>query len=165
MKSIFPDLLLIRNLREERAERDLGEAQARLHTAEQAVERAASLLERFTRTMPAVIEAEYARIEEEARHKKGIALYKIQNFRAFEAHMHTQREELRVALVEKQKTLKQANDALQQAHEALSMAMRARMKIEQLLQQERAKKIIEQERSEEKLLEEFTPRSIFAQLQ
>ena len=165
MKNIFSDLLRIRSLREERVERALGEAQARLVIAEQAVEQATSLLEQFTREMPKKIDAEYARVEEEARHQKGIALYKIQNFRSFEVHMHAHREELRVALVERQKALKQANDALQQAHEALRQAMRARMKIEKLQQQERTKNIKEQERFEEKQLEEFKPRSIFAQLQ
>ncbi len=164
-KSVFVDLLRIRSLREERAERALGEAQARLQTAEQAVLQATALLERFTREMPEKINAEYARLEEEARRKEGIELYRVQNFRAFEAHMHARREELNVALVEKQKALKQANEMLQEAHAALRQAMRARMKIEQLLQQEHAQKLKEQEHSEEKLLEEFKPQSIFAQLQ
>ena len=165
MKSVFSELSRIRILREERSERCLGEAQAKLRLAEQVVEQAAALLERFTRALPEKINAEYARIEEEARREKGIALHKIQSFRSFEAHMHARREELRVALVEKQKDMKQANDALQEAHEALRQAMRARLKIEQLQQQERTQKIKEQERFEEKQLEEFKPQSIFAQLQ
>ncbi len=165
MTDIFTDLLRIRSLREERAERSVGEAQAALQIAEQALEQAAALLERFTREMPAKIDAEYARIEEEARRKKGIELHKIQNFRSFEAHMHARREELRLEMVEKQKNLKQANDALKEAREALVQARRARMKIEQLQLQERAQKLKQQERSEEKTLEEFKPQSIFAQLQ
>ena len=165
MTGVFADLLRIRSLREEKAERALILAKARVQVAEKAVEQAANLLEQFTREMPKRIDEEYARLEEDARRKKGIALYKIQNFRSFEAHMHTRREEMNLALVAKQKTLKQANNAQQEAHGALMQAMRARMKIEQLQIQERAQNIKEQERNEEKQLEEFKPQSIFAQLQ
>ncbi len=165
MASIFADLLRIRALREERAERAWSDAKSALETAEQALEQASALLEQFTQRMPAAIEAEYAELEEKARRNKGIGLCHLQNFRAFETHMHARREGLRVVLVEKQNNLKQANDALQLAYEALKKAQRARLKIEQLQQQERARIVKEQERSEEKLLEEFQPRSIFAQLQ
>lgn len=194
MTSVFDELLRIRNLREDKARRTLSEASARATSCEQALAQVSQELTRFIASMPGLIDAEYQKLEEEAmrpnsnpnsNHKSnaessganssgvaisgvaisGVALHRVQSFRTFELDLYAQRDALRVAKQERQQALKLAQEELISARTAYGQAQRGRMKIEELQSEERKRVLREEERSEEKQLEEFKPHSIFAHLQ
>ena len=178
MRSVFSELYRIRNLREEKSKRTLSEALARVSSCEQALAQTSSELRSFIATMPERIDAEYRQLEAEATRPKdntsnnaignrtrGVALHRVQSFRAFELDLYVQRDALRVAQQERQQALKLAEETLASARVAYSQAQRGRLKIEELQLAERKRALREEERMEEKQLEEFKPRSIFAQLQ
>ncbi len=164
MAVIYDEILRIRNLREDKAKLLLADARARVSLAEQALTQARLLLESFIEEMPAKIDGEYAKLEELAENGDGVALHTVQSFRAYELDMYAQRDGLRLSMVERQKGLKEAQDSLTAALSGLHAAERARMKIEELQAHEEKLMRREQERAEERSLEEFKPRSIFAQL-
>ena len=178
MRSVFSELYRIRNLREEKSKRTLSEALARVSSCEQALAQTSSELRSFIATMPERIEAEYRQLELEATRPKGnasnnisnavvtgVPLHRVQSFRAFELDLYIQRDALRVAQLERQQALKLAHETLASSRVAYSHAQRGRLKIEELQSAERKRAVREEERMEEKQLEEFKPRSIFAQLQ
>ena len=185
MTSVFDELLRIRNLREDKARRTLSEASARATSCEQALAQVSKELTRFIALMPGLIDAEYQKLEEEAMRPNsnaksnaessganssgvaisGVALHRVQSFRTFELDLYAQRDALRVSKQERQQALKLAQEELISARAAYGQAQRGRMKIEELQSEEHKRVLREEERLEEKQLEEFKPHSIFAHLQ
>ncbi len=192
MASIFDELFRIRKLREDKRRRALAEAVARASSCEQALAQVSNELRRFVAEMSGRIDAEYQKLEAESMRipapatatstpisapslreatagsggvAQGVALHRVQSFRAFELDIYAQRDALQVAQAERQQALKVAQEEQASARTELARAQRERMKIEELQTEERKRILREEERFEEKQLEEFKPRSIFAHLQ